>query len=140
MADWRLFYQRLERAHREFVSALVADWQRTGGVVELTEGADACLLRARSALRGSPVVAKLARTREGFVEVVLCAGNWRELFGADEAERWLERFTETEEMDWTRIDDAFVLVRPAHLAPPLQQLLRTRFVEFGYWLAREGPR
>ena len=140
MADWKLFYQRLESAHREFVSALIADWQRTGGVVELSENANACLLRARSAMRGSPVVAEVRRTREGFAEVVLMLPAWRELLGPEEAGRWLERFVEAEELGWERLGDVWVLVRPGHLAPPLQHLLRTRFVEFGYWLAREGPR
>ena len=140
MADWGLFYQRLDAAHREFLSALVADWRRTGEIAELAEDAATLLLRARSAMLGSPVVAEIRRTREGFAEVRLPLDAWVRLFGADEAERRLGALETMEGMDWQRTREALVLARPAHLAPPLQQALRDFFVQTGYALMREGPR
>ncbi len=140
MADWGRFYRRLDAAHREFLSALVADWRRTGEIAELDEDAGALHFRARSALLDSPVVAAFRRTREGTAEAHLPLRTWARLMGDEQAEQWAARFEELEGADWQRTRDALVLARPGHLAPPLQQALRDLFVAFGYRLMREGPR
>ncbi len=140
MADWRLFYQRLDPAHREWASVLAHEWRQTGHLAELGEDDASLLLRARSALAERPVIARLVLDAEAMPVLEIPVRTWQALFGEDEAERLLAPLAAIEEAEIEQGRALWRLFRPAHLSGPAQKRLRDWLMDVGWRLRDAAPR
>ena len=144
-----IFYASCDPAHREFFSALLFDWQETGQIVELADAANdmsaeegAVLLRVRSLGRASsdeqsgalhmPCLFVLhAGDSLDSARVSMDMDRWREWFGSEERDLFVQEIESIGGLKSRRRDNDFSILEPAHLSGPAQQKLRHLITGFG---------